>query len=113
LSLGALAATTGTASAGHERYERRGHIGFSIDFGGPRFYDHGYYGFRHHRRIKRRRFCRPRKAVRKARRRGVRGAHVIRVGRRGVLVARRKWGDRVVIGFGNRRHCPVRFIDHR
>lgn len=58
----------------------------------------------------RHRACSPRKAVRKARRKGIRHAHVVRVGHRGVIVAGRKWGERVVIGFRNNRRCSVRFV---
>ena len=74
-------------------------------------YRHG--GYRDHRWDRPRNRCNPRKAVRKAKRRGVRRAHVIRVGKRGVVVAGRKWGERVVIGFGRNRSCPVRFVNAR
>lgn len=112
LALGTLSTTSGTASA-----EVRG----GIFIGGPNFsvgiasgghdYRHGGYRHRHWKRPHNR--CSPRKAVRKAKRRGVRRAHVVRVGKRGVVVAGRKWGERVVIGFGRNRSCPVRFVEAR
>ncbi len=58
----------------------------------------------------RRNRCSPYKAVKKARRKGIRNAYVIRVNRRGVLVAGRRWGERVVIGFDRSRRCGVRFV---
>ncbi|MDD9908074.1 MAG: hypothetical protein OXR62_00115 [Ahrensia sp.] len=79
--------------------------GFSLGF-----YDGPRYG---HRRGYRHARCTPRRALRKARRNGVRRAHILRVGHRGVIVAGRQWGDRVVIGFGKRRGCPVRFVRAR
>ena len=112
LALGALSATSGTASA-----EVRG----GIYIGGPNFsvgissggYGHRYGGYRDRRWDLPLNRCNPRKAVRKAKRRGVRRAHVVRVGKRGVVVAGRKWGERVVIGFGRKRSCPVRFVNAR
>ncbi|MEP1209333.1 MAG: hypothetical protein ABJM29_05450 [Rhizobiaceae bacterium] len=109
IALGALSATSGAANA-----EVRGGIyiggpGVSIGFG------HG--GYDHHDRWDRPRYhrnrCSPRKAVRKARRKGLRRAHVIRVGHRGVVVSGRKWGERVIMGFGRNHRCPVRFVRHR
>ncbi len=108
LAIGGMAATAGTASADRLHYDSRG--GFSFHIGGPRYRGERYYGSRRYRRAQR---CHPRRALRKARHRGIRRAHILRVSRRGVLVGGRKWGDRVVIGFANRHRCPVRFIDHR
>ena len=106
VALGTLAASSRAASA-----ELRGAVyfegpGITIGFGDSGYRDHG------HRR-EYRRSCSPRKAVRKARNRGLRRAHIIRVNRRNVVVAGRKWGDRVVMGFANRPSCPVRFVRAR
>ncbi len=107
--MGALSATSGTANA-----EVRG----SIHFGGPGisigFGDHGYNDYRDWDRPRyRRNRCNARKAVRKARRKGLRRARVIRTSHRGVVVSGRKWGERVVMGFGRSKRCPVRFVRHR
>ena len=72
--------------------------------------------FRDHRNFRpRHRVCTPRKAVRKARRWGLNRAHIRRVTHRGPVVAGKFRGNRVVIGFGKARHCPIRFtrIRHR
>ena len=109
VALGALSATAGTASADHRIGFEIGGPGFSFSFG-----DRGYRGFRDWDRPRyHRKRCSPRKAVRKARRKGLRRAHVVRVGHRGVIVAGRKWGERVVVGFGRHRSCPVRVGRHR
>ena len=107
LALGAFAASSTTASAGDIR--------IGVHFDGPGFSfgigDRHYHGHRGHRRhYGHRRFCRPGKALRKAQRRGLRRAHIRRAGRRGVVVVGRKWGERVVMGFGRHRSCPVRFV---
>lgn len=119
VALGALVGTAGTASA-----DVRGGIyldgpGISIGFG-ERRRDRGFGhrrgwddGHRWDRPRYRSNRCNPRKAVRKARRKGIRNAHVARVGHRGVIVKGRKWGERVTIGFGRSRHCPVRFVRAR
>ena len=108
LAMGALSATSGTASA--EVYG-------GISFDGPGFsigISNGGYNNNHrdwrrpHSRSNR---CRPGKAVHKAQRRGIRHAHVVRVSRRGVVVAGRKRGERVTMGFGRSRSCPVRFVN--
>jgi len=119
--LGAAAGGVSPASA-NGGYVALDTPGFSVEFGERRserrrhrdrryrggFFedDHGYRGQRHSRRNR----CTPRRAVRKARRRGLNQAHVVRVGRRGVVVAGRHWGERVVVGFGRQRHCPVHFV---
>jgi len=116
-TFGAVAATSTAAQA-----DVRGGIhfsgpGFSVGFGdfgydrGPRYryrdyrYDRGPRYGRH--------FCRPGKAIRKAERRGIRRAHIVRSGRRGIVVAGRKWGERVVIGFRNNHRCSIRFVRAR
>ena len=107
LGLAGLAAQSGVASAHHK------HGGIYIGSGGFHIGIGDYYGHsrRHHRDYRRHRVCRPGKALRKAQRLGVRRAYVARVGRRGVLIGGRKFGRHVIVGFGKRRHCPVRFID--
>jgi len=107
--MGALSATSGTANAEVRGSIQIGGPGFSIGFGG-----HGYHDYRDWDRPRyRRNRCSPRKAVRKARRKGLRRARVIRVGHRGVVVSGRKWGERVIMGFGRSNRCPVRFVRHR
>lgn len=107
LALGAIAATSGTASAHGSGHVQIGGPNFSIGFG-----SHGHFHDWDRPRVRANR-CNPRKALRKARRNGVRRAYVRRVGHRGVVIAGRKWGDRVIIGFGRQRSCPVRFVRHR
>ncbi len=116
VAMGAIVATSGTASA-----EVRGGIyfggpGFSIGFGDRGYRHHGRYDRydRHdHWERPRHRSCSPRKAVRKARRKGLRHAHVVRVGHRRIIVSGRKWGERVIMGFGNSKRCPLRFVRSR
>lgn len=109
LALGTLSAASTSASA-----EIRGGIyiggpGISIDIG------HGWDRGRHWDRWDRprHRTCRAGRALRKARSRGIRRARIVRAGRRGVVVKGRKWGQRVVMGFGRHRSCPVRFVRAR
>lgn len=111
LTLGAVAATSGTANAGDIRGGFYiGGPGIQIGIGdfGPRFYrwDNPRY---EHRRV-RRNFCHPRRALKKAKRKGLRRAHVVRIGHRGVVVAGRKWGERIIVNFRNNRKCSVRFV---
>lgn len=102
---------------------------FSVTFGDSQAQNVAHRGFRdrRHRRghgwrgrhwdgghgYGRRDECRPRRALRKAERHGLRRAHVVRMGHRNVVVAGRKRGERVVVGFANVRGCPVRFVRHR
>jgi len=104
LIVGGFAATTAPAEAGGR---------LSLELSGPGFYFNS--DRRHHFRDRahRRNHCSPRKAVHKARRKGLRRAHVVRIGRRGVVVAGRKWGERIVMGFSRNRHCSVRFVRAR
>lgn len=137
MAVGALAATGGAAQADGRGgvYISGGGIGIQIGSGHGyrrshynRSWGHGPRRDRWDRRNRRDRWdrgnrwdrptysrnrCSPRKAVRKARRKGLRNAHVVRVNRRGVIVAGRKWGDRVVIGFDRNRRCGVRFMRSR
>ncbi len=120
MALGGVFAANAPASAAGE-YIAFNTPGFSIEFGDRRerrrhahrnpYYEDDY-DYRERRHTRRQR-CSPRRAVRKARRNGVRRAHVIRAGRRGVVVAGRQWGDRVVVGFGRHRSCPIRFVRAR
>lgn len=71
------------------------------------------YGNRGARFDRPRRKCNLRKAVRKAKRMGLRRAHVVRANPRRVVVAGREFGDRVVIGFGRARSCPIHFVRYR
>ena len=62
---------------------------------------HGHRGF--HRR------CRPFRALRKARRLGVRRARIVLAGPRGYLIKGRQFGARKTVGIGRHRSCPVVF----
>ncbi len=126
IGLGTIVSIGGTANA-----EARGGIyfdgpGVEFSFGNGRYNRHNRYRghrSRSHRRWDRRdrwdsshyrrNRCSPGKAVRKARRRGLRHAHVVRVNRRGVVVVGRRWGERVVMGFDRSRRCHVRFVRGR
>ncbi len=72
-------------------------------------------GFRNRgdRRSQRHATCSPERALRKVERRGLRRAFVRRVDGRGVVIAGRKRGERVVVGFGRHPSCPVRFVRSR
>ncbi|EAU42943.1 hypothetical protein FP2506_08876 [Fulvimarina pelagi HTCC2506] len=105
VSLGAIGASAAPAAANG--------IGFGITIGSghvPSHYRNGR-GYRaHHSRGHRAYGCSPHRAVRKANRIGVHRARVIRAGHRGIAVAGRLRGDRVIVRFGNRPNCPVRHI---
>lgn len=111
-AMGAVATTTTTASA-----EVRGGIylsgpGVEIAFGDrrrPRYEEPRY----EDRRYRPRNYCRPGRALNKARDRGLRRARIVRVNPRGVIVRGRKWGERVTMGFRNNRQCSVRFVRAR
>ena len=112
LALGMLSASAVPSHAGDAR--------LGIHVGGPGFYfsfgddRRGYgRGFGPRRDFRRGNRCRPGKALRKAKRRGLRRARIVRVNRRGTVIAGRRWGERVVVGFGRQRSCPVRFVRHR
>lgn len=72
--------------------------------------DRGFDGFRGDWRFERRERCRPRRALRKARRLGLRRAYIHRFGPRGVVVRGRRYGERLVVRFGGRPHCPIRAV---
>ncbi len=65
------------------------------------------------RRSRRHATCSPERALRMVERRGIRRAFVRRVGERGVVIAGRKRGERIVVGFGRHPSCPVRFVRAR
>lgn len=71
--------------------------------------DAGGRSYRRHddRRYSYRRVCSPEQAVNKARRMGVRNAHVRDVNRNSIRVAGRDRGDRVVLRFAREPGCPV------
>jgi len=52
-------------------------------------------------------FCKPRKAVRKARRMGLRHTEIVRAGHRRVVVEGFRHRHLVRVVFANERHCPV------
>ena len=106
LAIGTVAGT-GAASA-HDRGITFGNSDFSITFGSGQRHRHF-----HDDRGFRRNACRPRRALRKAKRRGLRRAYIHRVGQRGVIVKGRHRGERVTVGIANRRGCPVRFVRAR
>ncbi len=90
---------------------------FGFQIGGPefsiRFGDHGYRKGREHRRdrgYRRNRSCNPHRALRKARRMGIHRAHIVRVNRRKIIVAGRRWGERTIVGFSRHGRCSVRFV---
>ncbi|MEL6946790.1 MAG: hypothetical protein AAFO73_04055 [Pseudomonadota bacterium] len=106
-SLASLGATAGSAEAGPRLSIEIGGPGFHIGIGDRRW-DRPYrpgYGYRR---------CTPRKALRKARRMGLRRAFVRRASYRGVVVmGKRGYRGRVIVGFGGHRSCPVRFVRPR
>ena len=100
LMVGGVAASTTSANAGD--------LSIDLRFGGPGGFfigDRGFRGFHDFRRV-----CTPRKALRKARRNGLRRAHIVRVNGRRIVVAGRSRGDRVVVKFGRHRSCPTRSV---
>ena len=123
LSLAAFIAAPTVAQAGGENFRLQLDInGLSLGYSDTKNVHHRRGNraerlFREHRNFvrPRHRVCTPRKAVRKARHWGLKGAHVRRVTRRGPVVAGKFRGKRVVLGFGKSRHCPIRFtrIKHR
>ncbi|MBW3096057.1 hypothetical protein [Pseudohoeflea coraliihabitans] len=76
---------------------------FSFSFGvGP-----GYHSSHWRAPRPARGYCAPNKALRKARRMGIRHARIVRANRRVVKVAGRSRGHRVQAVFANTRRCPV------
>lgn len=83
-----------------DRRHRNGHNGRNYG---------GHHNHNNHQYVS---VCKPRKALRKARKIGVRHAHVDRVGSRFVIVKGRKRGSTVKIAFERRsRRCNVAWVD--
>ncbi len=106
--IGSIGVTTAPSNAGS----------FDIDFSlsGPGYYFSTGRGYRSHRyrdhRYRgdydyRRRVCKPRRALRKARRMGVRDAHIVRVNRRVIVVKGYRYGYPAKVKFGRSRNCRV------
>jgi hypothetical protein len=107
VGLAALAAVPAAAQSGGSIYLGFGSGHPSV---GIQFDDRGHYHRRDHdrRHFRRAGACSPREAVRKARRMGLRQAHVVSADRRGVHVRGRTHGYRMaVMTFANRRNCPL------
>ena len=117
LALSALATNVGTAQAGGvDLFVSNGDLSFQIGQRDNRRFDRGRRGFHddfEFRRDWRPRRCTPGRALHKARKRGLRRAHIVRVNRKGTVIAGRLWGQKVRIGYGKRPACPVRFVRHR
>ena len=105
IGVSSMAVTAGQAAAG-------GSVGFSVEFGSPG-YGQGWgpswgpvwgpgYGPKPQRGI-----CKPRRAVKKAWKMGVRNGRIVRRNNKRVVVRGWRYGYRVKVVFANRRHCPV------
>jgi hypothetical protein len=119
VSISGIAATTASSQAGSRHFEFRIEAPGVHLSSGRGYRDHR--GYRSHRRYDRRDrrsrhnggynyrrgVCAPRKALRKARRMGVRRAHIARVNRHEVVVKGYRYGGRAKVKFGRSRHCPV------
>ncbi len=107
IATGAVAAVPATASA-----DPVVKVGGSVHFTGSGF---GIYfgegGHRYHDRWERprhmRRYCSPRRAVRKARRIGLRHARIAHVNHRTIGVKGRRHGHREYVVFARAPHCPI------
>lgn len=92
-------------------------FGFGFSFGGPGggvyFHDGGRHRGGWERPGHRRGFCKPNRAVRKARHMGVRRADVVRANHRRVVVAGFRHHRPVRVVFANQRRCPVIAVRHR
>lgn len=112
-AFGINAATATQAQASHVDvgiYFDGGSFGFGFNNG----HGHGHYGHGHHRPHRyTRRACNSRKALRKARRMGVRHAGVTHRSRRSVVVKGWKHGHRIKVRFANQRRCPVVSVRRR
>jgi hypothetical protein len=103
IGFGTISAAPATASAS----------GLDVDFyfgigpGPGHHYDYRERRRDDHRWHERRRGCSERKAVRKARRIGLRGARIVRHDRRKLVIKGRVRGHREYIAFANMRGCPV------
>ena len=111
-----VVATAGVAASAPAA--NAGGIGFELSIGGPAggivVRDHGRHGGWDRGRDRRhgydrghRGFCKPHRAVNKARHMGVRRADVVRAGRNRVVVAGMRHHRPVRVVFANQRNCPV------
>jgi hypothetical protein len=128
ISIGGMAASSGTANAGSVQVDFR--------FDGPGLYfSSGRSHYRDHRSRRqyrdhpsrrqyrdhryrddygyRRRTCKPGRAYRKARRMGIRDAHIVRVNRRVIVLKGYKHGYSTRVKFSRSRHCPVISVRNR
>ena len=90
----------------------------ALTFGSPDFsitIGSGVQPVRHWHRDRgfRRGVCNPRRALRKAHRRGLNRPHVQRINRKRIVVAGWSRGERIVMGMGRHRSCPVHFVRER
>lgn len=112
VSFSGIAATSASSQAGT--------LNIDLTIGGPGFYfssgrghsrdrrRHGYRDYRYDDGYGyRRRICAPRRAIRKARRMGVRDARIVRINNRVIVVRGYKYGGRAKVKFGRSRNCPV------
>lgn len=101
IGFGALAAAPATAQAD----------GFYFEFGAGHRADLGYRHYDRprfrHREFAPRRFCNPRRAVRKAHRMGLRHARIHRIKRHKIVVKGWDHGYRARIVFARAPRCPV------
>ena len=115
VAIGGMAASTASSNAG-SGYVEFGIGDTSIHLSSGRGYrshrrhydryDRRYRRYNNHRRYGRG-VCAPRRALQKARRMGVRHAHIARVNRRVVVIKGYRYGDRAKVKFGRSRRCPV------
>ncbi|MCP4384897.1 MAG: hypothetical protein GY933_21985 [Hyphomicrobiales bacterium] len=97
IAVGATAATTSQASAGQ--------VQFGITFGTPG-YGGPYWGPGPSWGAPRG-YCKPRRAVNKARRLGVRNARIVRRNRNRLVVRGWRYGYQTRVVFANARRCPI------
>ncbi|MCT8996813.1 hypothetical protein [Chelativorans intermedius] len=102
LGLGALAAAPAGAQAEglYFSFGSGPHLGFHYSHGGPR--DH-----RWHRGPWYGHACTPHRAVKKARRMGLRHAHVTHVGYRYIRVSGHRHHRYAMVTFARAPHCPI------
>lgn len=119
ISIGGMAASSGTANAGGVNVDFR-FDGPGLHFSTGRSHYRDHRGRRHYRDHRyrddysyRRRTCKPGRAYRKARRMGIRDAHIVRVNRRVIVLKGYKRGYPTRVKFGRSRHCPVISVRNR
>ena len=106
LALGAAAASFSPAQADGRGAITLGGPNFSVTLGQSVDYGRGYgrgYGHGYGRRG----VCTPRAALRKAERRGLRRAHIRRIGANRIVVSGRSRGQRINVVMGRHPSCPV------